>query len=695
MRSYLADPSKQKDKRQSPKRVGRRLLLWKTLCVFYLVVGVAIQVQAAEVVGDGQASDVSGAAPLKQLSLAQLGNLEVTTTSKEPEEVWKTPAAIYVLTQDDIRRSGATSIPEVLRLVPGVEVAQVNSNIWSVGIRGFGSAFSKSVLVMIDGRSVYTPMFAGVYWDVQNVMLSDVERIEVIRGPGGTIWGSNAVNGVINIITKSAEHTHGSYASYAGGNIEQSSGAVRYGGAYGAMDYRVYAMGFGRSPEFHPDGDNYDAWQLGQAGFRTDSRLSDRDTLTLQGDLYKGSVGQQVSVGVLSPPAQLNLEGTEDPSGGNLLARWRRNLSDRSDIQVQGYYDRTYRVGPQLGESRNTFDLDFIHHFLIGDRNEVIWGAGAHWSPSKFIEVVPTTAFVPAHEDDNLYSTFVQDQIALLQNQLWLTLGSKFEHNIYTGWENEPSARLLWTPTSHQSVWAAVTRAVRTPSRIDEDLQLTQVAPAAIPIFVCVCDDGKFQSEKLLGYETGYRRLITSKFYVDFAAFHNKYNDLENFGDASVAILTSPPPLDILISFPFANGIMGTSNGGEIAPDFQLNRNVELRATYSYTSLNLEDRITRTNTSDVQTDEGSSPHHEGTIQALLNLPKGFEFDPTFRYVGALPVQGLRSYSTADARVSWHFTREMTLSLTGQNLLQPRHAESGPVLIERGAYAQITWNKPAE
>lgn len=645
---------------------------------------------------DATATDSSANASLKQLSLAELGNLEVTTTSKEPEEVWKTPAAIYVLTQDDIRRSGATSIPEVLRLVPGVEVAQVNSNIWSVGIRGFGNAFSKSVLVMIDGRSVYTPMFAGVYWDVQNVMLSDVERIEVIRGPGGTIWGSNAVNGVINIITKSAEHTRGSYASYAGGNIEQSSGAVRYGGAYGAMNYRGYAMGFGRSPEFHPDGDNYDGWQLGQAGFRTDSQLTGRDNLTVQGDIYKGSVGQQVSVGVLSPAAQVNLEGTEDPSGGNLVARWRHDMSDRSDIQVQGYYDRTYRIGPQLGESRNTFDLDFIHHFFIGNRNEVIWGAGARWSPSTFIEVVPTTVFVPAHEDESLYSTFVQDQIALLQNQLWLTVGSKFEHNIYTGWENEPSARLLWTPTSHQSVWAAVTRAVRTPSRIDEDLQLTQVDPTVpVPIFVCVCDNGKFQSEKLLGYETGYRRLITSKFYVDFAGFHNKYNDLENFGAASVAFLTSPPPLDILISFPFANGIMGTTNGGEIAPDFKISRNIEVKAAYSYVSLSLEDRATHTKESDALSEETSSPHNEATFQALLNLPKGFEFDPTYRYVSALPDELVKAYSTADARLSWHFARDLTLSIDGQNLLQPRHPEMDPVLVERSAYAQITWNKPAD
>src|ERR1700676_3883462 len=351
--------------------------------------------------------DPTNGAPLKQLSLAELGNVQVTTTSKEPEQIWKTSSAIYVLTQEDIRRSGATSIPEVLRLVPGVEVARINSNSWSVAIRGFGSAFSKSVLVLIDGRSVYTPLFAGDYWDVQNVVLEDVERIEVIRGPGGTIWGSNAVNGVINIITKSAKNTHGSYASTSSGNIAQSESGVRYGAGHGnKLDYRAYAMGFGRTPEFHSDRDNYDGWQLGQAGFRTDSRLTDRDTLTVQGDLYKGSVGQQVGIGYYSPPAQRTIDGTEDVSGGNLLGRWRRVLSDTSDLQVQAYYDRTYRLGPQVGETRNTFDIDLLHHFVLKKRNDIIWGFGARWSPSDIIQTVPTVNFTPHHQDNNIYSAF-------------------------------------------------------------------------------------------------------------------------------------------------------------------------------------------------------------------------------------------------------------------------------------------------
>jgi iron complex outermembrane receptor protein len=633
--------------------------------------------------------------PLKQLSLAELGNVEVTTTSKEPEQIWKTSAAIYVLTQEDIRRSGATSIPEVLRLVPGVEVARINSNSWSVGIRGFGSAFSRSVLVLIDGRSVYTPLYAGVYWDVQNVLLEDVKRIEVIRGPGGTIWGSNAVNGVINIITKSANDTRGSYASSSSGNIDRNESGVRYGAGHGDnLNYRAYAMGFGRTPEFHVDNDNYDDWQLGQAGFRTDSQLTDRDTLTIQGDLYKGNVGQQVTIGYYAPPSQLTVDGAQDVSGGNLMGHWRHELSNTSDLQVQAYYDRTYRLGPQLGESRNTFDIDLIHHFVLAQRNEIIWGFGLRWSPSNFIQTVPTVNFTPHYESDNIYSTFVQDQIAIVQNKLWLTLGSKFEHNIFTGWENEPSGRVLWTPTSHQTLWGAVTRAVRTPSRIDENLQVTGFVSTPPPIYLCICDNGKFLSETLLGYEAGYRKLVTPRFYVDIAAFHNKYNDLTSFGDATLSFVSTPPPFAVLVSLPFVNGIMGSTNGGEFAPDWKATHWMEVKATYSYVTVDLEDKPTHTKTAYVSGYEGESPHNQVTAQMLFNLPKGLEFDPTYRYVGALPSLSVNAYQTADARLDWHFTKRFDLSITGQNLLQPRHAESGPVLVERGAYAQITWRQAA-
>src|SRR2546421_3257355 len=291
---------------------------------------------------------------LTQVSLEQLGQIEVTTASKRPVKVSRTPAAIYVVTQEDMRRSGATSIPEVLRLVPGVEVARIDADTWSLGVRGFGSSLSRSVLVLIDGRTVYTPLFAGVFWQVQDTLLEDIERIEVVRGPGATIWGANAVNAVINIITKSAKDTHGTLVSAGGGNKDQGFGGFRYGaGAGKSFNYRVYGKAFTRGPEFHPDRKQFDDWRMGQTGFRADWDLHTRDKLTLQGDLYKGDAGQRVGIATYSPPFMTNVEQNAELAGGNLLGGWKRVLGAASDLQLQAYYDRTNRKQSNFAETRD------------------------------------------------------------------------------------------------------------------------------------------------------------------------------------------------------------------------------------------------------------------------------------------------------------------------------------------------------
>ncbi len=646
---------------------------------------------------ESQKKKRKGNEQLTQISLAALGNLKVTTVSKEPEEVWKTPAAIYVITQEDIRRSGATSIPEVLRLAPGVEVARIDSDHWSVGIRGFGNAFSKSVLVLIDGRSVYTPLFGGVYWEVQNLPLEDVDRIEVIRGPGGTIWGSNAVNGVINIITKKAKDTHGALVSIGGGNVDQGTGEFRYGGGNGkGFDYRVYGMGFSRGPEFHLDHDPFDAWKTGQAGFRMDWDTQSRDSFTLQGDIYNGDDGERVAISSYSPPAQNNVDGIDEVSGGNLLGHWKRKLDEGSDVQVLAYYDRTNRLGPPFGEDHDTFDADFQYHTTLSRQQDFILGLGARLSPSDFIQTVPTVDFLPHHQTDKLYSAFAQDEIPILENQLWLTIGSKLEHNNYTGFEVEPRASLLWTPTPRQTVWASVTRAVRTPSDLEEDLQLTGFVTAnPLPIFTRVADNGKFFSEELIGYEAGYRSLIRPKLYLDIATFHNDYNYLSSFGAASVFFETTPPPLRLVVAVPFANGIEGTTDGFEIAPDWRPERWWELKGSYSYLHMDLRRRPGSVDVSTVLTDEGSSPQHQAVIQSLFNLPKHFEFDQTYRYVSALPALSVPAYGTADLRLGWRPTQHVEFSLSGQNLLQPQHVEfvsdpGLPVEIMRSAYGKVTF-----
>ena len=643
---------------------------------------------------------------LKQLSLEQLGDLEVTTQSKTPEQVWNTAAAIYVLTQDDIRRSGATSIPEVLRLVPGVEVARIDSDHWAVGIRGFGSEFSKSVLVLIDGRSVYTPLFAGVYWDVQNVMLEDVDRIEVIRGPGGTIWGANAVNGVINVITKNSKDTHGGLAAASAGNVDQGIGSFRYGGGNGKdFSYRVYGMAFGRAAEFHPDHVNFDEWQTGQGGFRTDFKASPRDTLTIQGDMYKGYDGERVQVANYSPPSVTTFNDPHNVAGGNLLGLWHHTISQNSDFQLQSYYDRTSRLSPQLNEIRNTLDVDFLYHVNWRGRHNLLLGAGGRWSPDNITQKFATLGFLPLQETDSIYSWFAQDQISLVPGKLVLTLGSKFEHNNYSGFEVQPDGRLIWTPTEHQSIWVAVTRAVRTPSRLDTDLQLTDFLSATPPFFLRVLGSNTFKSEQLLGTEVGYRTLIVKKLFVDTTFFHNAYNDLYGYGPATMFTETSPAPTHKVLQFPLANATIGDTNGFEIAPDWKPVSWWELKGSYSYLHLFVHDRAGYAgsfNSLVTASDNGSSPHNQIEFQSRFNLPKKIEFDTTYRYVSALPGQTsdpagptVHAYSTADVRLGWRPIESLDVSFVGKNLFQPQHPEfggdDGPLVgIRRSYYAKVVW-----
>ena len=645
------------------------------------------------------ANALDDSVPLQHLSLEQLGNVEVTTTSKEPEQVWRTPAAIYVLTQEDIRRSGATSIPEVLRLVPGVEVARIDSDHWAIGIRGFGVALASKLLVLIDGRSVYAPLFAGVYWQAQATPLEDIERIEVIRGPGGTIWGANAVDGVINIITKRSQDTHGSMVSMGGGNTDQGVGTARYGSGNGrGFNYRVYGMGFTRSPEFHAQGPNFDDWRMGQTGFRSDWDRGARDSFTFQGDVYREISGEATTYSLYSPPTQIGVFANAYLTGGNLLGRWRRTLSDRSDFQIQAYFDRTNHFEPEFGETRDTFDVDFLDHLTLPWQQNFIWGLGARGSPSNLVQRVPSIDFLPPQLTDKIYSGFAQDEISLFRRRVSLIVGSKLEHNNYTGFEVQPSGRLLWNRTPHQSFWASVTRAVRTPSRLDENVELTDFATSTpLPIYLRVNGNPRFHSETLLGYETGYRSLLVSRLYLDVALFYNDYNDIYSFQVGTPFLEASPLPVHAIIPLLTSNGIKGTTKGFEVGPEWKPVSWWELRPSYSHLEMSLENKPGSNDPSSIPGYEGSSPRNEGMIQSFFTLPKKLEFDQTYRYVSALPAQTVTSYSTADARFSWHFTRQMEWSVVGQNLLQPHQAEfggdpGGLVGIKRSAYAQITWTK---
>src|SRR5581483_1490273 len=461
---------------------------------------------------------------LKGLTLQQLGEIKVTTATKEPEEVWKTPAAIFVITQEDIERSGATSFPEALRLAPGVEVERIDSDKWAIGIRGFGSRLSRSVLVLIDGRTVYTTLLAGTYWEVQDTVLADVDRIEVIRGPGGTIWGPNAVNGVINIITKSSKETHGALASVGGGNLEQGFFNARYGGGNSAgLDYRGYVKGFNRGAEFHSDGMNFDRWRSIQGGFRMDWEKSQRDEITVQGDIYDEGAGESVVATSYTKPYQETINATALLSGGNVLARWKRVMGEGSDFQLQGYYDRANRREPNFADLRDTFDVDFLDRFRLPWRQQISWGAGARASRGNDIQVVSGLTFQPAKRTDYLLTGFFQDDIQLVANRLALALGTKLLRTNFSDFEAEPSARLIWTPTNTQSLWVAYTHAVRTPSDAEHDFFLSGFIGVTngLPFFARFNANRNFRPEQLNAYELGYRRLLGKNVYVDIATFYN------------------------------------------------------------------------------------------------------------------------------------------------------------------------------
>jgi iron complex outermembrane recepter protein len=667
------------------------LQLWLPAAV---LVGEAAQALAAAQPPYPAASQT--AQDLKALSLEQLGNVEVTTQSKEPTEVWNTPAAIYVLTQEDIRRSGAATLPDLLRTVPGLEVAELEGNQWAVGIRGFNSAFSKDILLLIDGRSTYTELFEGVYWDVQDLLLDDIDRIEIIRGPGGTIWGANAVNGVINIITKRAGDTHGLLLKGSSGQVDRFQAAIREGFQHGPkLQFRIFGKGLVREDELNPHYDAYDRWHLGHGGMRLDWTPNQRDSMTVEADGFAGQSGQAVSVGSLSPFAQIVFDDTFAISGGDLVVAWQRRYSGGSDFHFEGYFDRSNRQGQEYGEGRSTFDLDFVNHLALLPRQDFIWGAGLRLSPSNFVQTLPTVDFEPHQETDYIYSAFLQDSFGLVPGHLTLTLGSKFEENNYTGFEIQPSARMMWNIVPHAMLWGAISRAVRTPGRLDRDVLLTEVESIKPPILARVWGDANFKSEVLIGYEAGYRQLLTRTLYADVAAFHNQHDNLEGFGPFFTTSNPSPPAP--IVNIPFANSIKGVSDGVEIAPDWKPTSWWELKGNFSHVHIAVRDKPGFTDTTTPATDEGSSPHRTATLQSFFDLPHRTEFDFDYRFISRLPAQNVRSYQTMDLHASWKPSESLRLTVAARNLLQPHHHEFAgdndyPVGIRRTVSAGLTWTR---
>jgi iron complex outermembrane receptor protein len=474
------------------------------------------------------------------MSVQDLMNIEVSSVSRREQKLSDAAAAVFVITREDIRRSGATSIPEVLRMAPGLEVAHIDANKWAISSRGFNSRFANKLLVLMDGRTVYTPLYSGVFWDVQDTMLEDIDRIEVIRGPGATLWGANAVNGVVNIITKSAEDTRGGLVVAGSGSEERGFGAVRYGGRIREDAFwRVYAKSFSRDGGVDAsDRDGADDWDAFRGGFRLDWRPTGEDIFTFEGDAYKEDAGQTLRLPLLRQPFLAFLDDSAGIEGTDLLAKWEHTFSSSSSIGIQLYYDRMKIEDILLTESRDTFDIELQHCFRTLERHEFIWGLGYRLYRDS-VENTFQTALDPAGKDAHLFSVFLQDDISLIKEKLHLILGAKIEHNDYTGFEIQPNARLIWTPHVRHTLWAAVSRAVRTPSRTEEDgrLNISVLPPFAPgnpspnPGIVSVFGNRDFLSEELIAYELGYRVHPVTELSFDLAVFYNDYDHLRTVGE--------------------------------------------------------------------------------------------------------------------------------------------------------------------
>jgi iron complex outermembrane recepter protein len=631
---------------------------------------------------------------LKRMSFEELMNVEVTSVSRTEESLRDAAAAVAVITRETLRRSGATTIPDALRLVPGIHVGTQTSSTWAVSARGFSNVNSEKLLVLSDTRSIYTPLVSGVFWDLQDYLLDDVERIEVIRGPGAALWGSNAVNGVINITTRSARDTHGFYAQGSVGSFDRASMALRYGAeTSGGVSYRIFGKYFDRSETDHSSTTEDDAWNLAHLGFRTDWDGGTRDSFTVQGDAYSGTEGQLVpAITVLGRPGP---EGPlqSDMAGGNLLARWRRTYDESSDMQLRAYYDYTDRDDPSFQDTLQTFDLDFQRRFTAFSRHEVIWGAAWRVTENRN-EPGVIWALEPENATDQLFSGFIQDQIIL--EKVRVTLGTKLEHNDFSGFEVQPSVRVAWLPRDNHTLWSAISRAVRVPTRFERDVRVDASDPAGNPVIRLVGNDD-FESEELIAYEAGYRWRPLDRLSFDLALFYNDYDKL-----AAVELGTpfiDPDTGQTVFPVETQNMMHGHTAGAELQVEWQPIDDWRLTANYSYIDMDLAPEGMDLNRNERL--EGSTPRNLAGLRSLLTLGDRFELDAQLRYQSrilttplTLAGEGVDAYTELDLRLGWRASDQWMFSLMGQNLLHDSHPEFGPVdargNLERAAYLKAEW-----
>jgi iron complex outermembrane receptor protein len=600
----------------------------------------------------GSSAQPQQAQVLKNLTLEELMEIDVTSPSRRPERIVEAPAAVSVITGEDIRRSGAGTLPDALRLTGVLNVARFNNGTWVVSARGFSNTVVNKMLVLIDGRSVYTQLFGGTFWDMHDMVLADIDRIEVLRGPAGTLWGSNAVNGVINIITKTAAETQGGLLRVSTGTRERGSGALRYGGRLGGGAYRVYAKStYVDSPKLSTGGDAHQDFRVSEAGFRADFGQQSPSALSIHGDLVYGQMG------LVDRPDL-------DFWSGNVVGAWERRFSSAATFRVQAYVDRMYRQVPrQSWEDRTSYDIEAQHTARLGGRHRLVVGGGYRLSRDQ-TRATPLLFFEPARRSIFTSQLFAEDEIALRPDQLFLTLGSKLEHTTFTGWDVQPNARVRIRLNDRSSLWTAISRAVRTPTRFDQDLRITTGNVVAIR------GDRAFVSEKLVAYEAGYQQRVGSRLSFGASVFVNRYDDLRSQEPL--------PPAGL--PFVLRNKLNATARGFETEASAQAHARWILRGTYMYLDL---DRTLDADSLDPSggIQEANDPRHQFSLRSFLTIGGGVELDGFVRAIGALPEPAVPAYVELDLRLGWRNDR-LDLSLIGRDLLHERHPEFGSALPAR-------------
>lgn len=607
---------------------------------------------------------------LKQFSIEDLLAVQITSVSKKAERLNEAAASVQVITHDDIRRAGALTLPEALRLATGVQVARANGHEWGVSVRGFNSIYSNKLLVLIDGRSIYTPLFAGVFWDAQDIPLDDIKQIEVIRGPGATVWGANAVNGVINIITKKSGDTQGLAISAGGGSQMETVDWARYGGRLAPdIHYRVYGKFLKDGGLDLPDSLNgRDDRHTVEGGFRIDSTPEEGAHWTLQGNAFDGE-GEQAG-----------FFGGFDIRGGNLLGRWSRSYGQNSELSVQGYYDRSERrIGSFFDETRDTYDLELQYRLGRG-RQDIVWGLGYRLTSDEVMDS-ENIRWRPLNRTLHLFSGFVQDDISLVPDKWHLVLGSKFEHNDFTGFEYQPSVRTSWVPNERHTLWAAFSRALRAPSRIDRDLIfLFAFGDDLLEVLVANPD---FKTEELLSYEAGHRFQPRADLSLGLAGFLHVYDQLKTI-----------TPAESPTGFPsgYANSADGQTYGIEAEAVYQVSGRWRLNAGYAYLHKDIDSKGDDT----LDDSNGNDAEHLFSLRSQMDLPRRLQLDAGLYLVDQLPAPKVPGYATLDLRLGWQATDQWAVELLGKNLLEGSHAEFGAAAnrpqVPRSVFGRLLWKR---